>query len=289
MLDSVTLKIQPAITPREPYSRTEYSSGYKVNGRVRNLILTSSDEYSILTGSIPKFRNGSNIETLRFSEIASTINELENELQCDIGNAQILGLEWSSTIQTDYQPKVYYPTLGQTWPFERVPFKNSLYFNSSKRRILFYDKGKEARSPGNLLRYELSLPKAKNLGLTLVSLTKPEAFNQLTKSWLDVYLSINKIKKPMPKEVKTPTDLNRFFQSLGIEVLGGKDEALQLIDNLHRLGKIKDYNKTRMRQNLIDFVSSIGAPTDLEIELNHKFTEVANQNTQRIINFRNQA
>ncbi len=282
MIDSITLKISPPIMPRDIYSKTETYSGYIVKGKVKNLVLTSSEEYSILSGSLPNYLRGSNIQPLRFSEITSSINSLENDLQCDIANAKILGLEWSSTIATDYPPKTYYSILGETWPFERVPFKNSLYFNSPERKLLFYDKGRESKTEGNLLRNELRLPKAKKLGLTLSSLSQPEAFNQLTQSWLEVYFSINKIKKPMPKEVKTPSDLNRFFQSLGIEVLGGKDEAIQMIDNLHRQGMINDYNKSRMKKNLHDFITNIGSPTDLEIELNEKFTRVANQNTVQL-------
>ncbi len=281
MIDSITLKIQPAITPKEIYSKSESYSGYSVKGRVKNLILTSNEEYSILTGSLPKYLRGSNIEPLTFSEISTSIQTLENELQRDISNAQILNLEWSSTIKTDYSPKTYYSIIGETYPFERVAFKNSLYFNSSERRIILYDKGKEARVKDNLLRYELRLPKAKRLGLTLSSLTKPEAFNQLTKSWLDVYHSLNKIRKPMPKEVKSQKDLNRFLESIAIEMLGGKDEVLQMIDNLHRQGKIKDYNRTRMRQGITEFIENISSPNDLELELNQKFREVAKQNTIR--------
>ena len=85
----------------------------------------------------------------------------------------------------------------------------------------------------------------------------------------------------MPKEVKSQKDLNRFLESIAIETLGGKDEVLQMIDNLHRQGKIKDYNRTRMRQSIIEFIDNIGSQTDLEIELNEKFKEVANQNTIR--------
>jgi len=281
MIDSITLKIQPAITPKEIYNRSESFSGFRVKGRVKNLILSSNDEYSILTGSLPKFLNDSNIEPLTFSELSPTINKLTNELQCDIANAKILGLEWSSTIKTDHPPKTYYSLLGETWPFERVPFKNSLYFNSPRKRVLFYDKAKETRTEGNLMRYELRLPKAKSLDLTLSKLTEAHFFNQLTKSWLDVYFSINKIRKPMPKEVRTQKDLNRFLESLGIEVLGGKDEVYQLIDNLHRQGKVNDYNKSRMKRNLSDFINNIGSPSELEIELNEKFMNVAIQNTAK--------
>lgn len=282
MIDSVTLKIQPAIFPREIYSQTETFSGYQVKARVKNLWLTSNEEYSILTGSLPKFLNGSNIEPLRFHEMTTTIQELENQLQCDISNAQILGLEWSSTIETEYPPKTYYSILGETWPFERVPFKNSLYYNSPSRKLLFYDKGKESRTGGNWLRNELRMPKARKLCLSLSSLTCPETFNKLTKSWIDLYFSINKIKKPMPNKVKTPSDLNRFFQSLGIEVLGGKDQVLEMINNLHRQGKINHYNKSRMRKNLTEFLENIGTPTDLEEELNQKFQKVASQNTIKL-------
>lgn len=282
MIDSVTLKILPAIPPKEIYSKTELFSGYQVKGRVRNLTLTSNEEYSILKGSLPKYMNDSNVHPLSFLEIPSTINKLENELQSEIGTAQILNLEWSSTIPTDYPPKTYYSMLGETWPFERVTFKNSLYFNSSKNKVIFYDKGREARCNGNLLRYELRFPKVKSLGLTLQRLTCADTYNQLTKSWLDVYFSINKIRKPMPQEVKTKKDLNRYLESVGIETLGGKDQVLLIIDNLHRQGRINDYNKSRMKSDLTNFINNISQESDLEGELNSKIQMIADQNLIKV-------
>lgn len=282
MLDSITLKIQPAIAPEEIYSVEETLSGYRSKGRLRNLFISSCDEFTILKGSLPKFATGSNTETLSFAEISSTIEELENRLQTDISKAPILSLEWSSTIKTEQPPRVYYPILGETWPFERVPFKNSLYFNSPSKKALFYDKAKETRTTGNLLRYELRLPKAKSLGLTLGSLCQPAIFNQLTNTWFELYCSLNKIKKPMPKQVRSQRDLDRFYKSIAIEVLGGKDQQIQMIDSLHRQGLINDYNKSRMSKNLKNFIENIGVPTEFETELTEKFQRVANQNTVRL-------
>jgi len=279
MIDSVTLKIQPPIIPKEIIKRIETFSGYQINGRLKNLFLVTKDEYSVLRGSLPKFIHGSNLEPLRYNEIASTTKELENVLQRDVANSPILSIEWGATVKTAFPPKTYYPILGETWPFERVQFKNSLYFNSPKKKFIYYDKGKEARCSGNLLRSELRLPKTKPLELTLGKLSKPEDFNRLTKIWLDFYQSLNKIRKPVPLQLKTKTDLNRFYKSIGIEVLGGKDKALQMIDNLHRQGKINDCNKSRMKDDLKKFIANVSQATELEHELNEKFLLVANQNT----------
>lgn len=279
MLDAITLKIQPAISPIGIYSREETLSGYRAKGRLRNLFLSTCEEYTILKGSLPKFATGSNTETLTFSEVSSTIQKLEDELQVDISRAPILSLEWSSTIHTEQPPRVYYSVLGETWPFERVPFKNSLYFNSTGKKALFYDKARETRAKGNLLRYEMKLPKVKSLGLTLGSLRQPEVFSGLTRTWLDLYLSLNKIRKPMPKEVKSQRDLDRFYKSIGIEVLGGKDSQIEMIDNLHRQGLISDYNKSRMKANLRSFLENVGTPSELEQELTEKISRVARLNT----------
>ena len=78
-------------------------------------------------------------------------------------------------------------------------------------------------------------------------------------------------------------DLDRFYKSIAIELLGGKDEQLQMIDNLHRQGKINDYNKSRMKSDLINFVANVTKATDLEIELNEKFSQVAKENTVRML------
>lgn len=279
MLDSITIKIEPSISPIGIYSMEETLSGYRSKGRLKNLFISSCDEYTILKGSLPKFRTGSNTETLPFSEVTSTIQELENSLQVDISKAPVLSLEWSSTIQTEQPPKVYYSILGESWPFERVPFKYSLYFNSPSKKALFYDKGKETRTKGNLLRYEMKLPKAKSLGLTLGSLAQAEVFSGLTKTWFDLYLALNKIRKPMPKEVKTQRDLDRFYKTIGIEVLGGRDSQIEMIDNLHKQGLISDYNKSRMKANLKRFLENVSTPSELEQELTEKISQVARLNT----------
>ena len=83
----------------------------------------------------------------------------------------------------------------------------------------------------------------------------------------------------MPKEVKTPKDLNRFLISVAYEALGGRDAINEMITNLHRQGKVNDYNKTRMKQGLYSFEKNIAIPTDMEEELNEKFLKVATDNT----------
>jgi hypothetical protein len=163
----------------------------------RNLKVISNDAYTIVKGSLPKFVHGGNVETLPFNEILFTIQELSECLDRDISTAQILGVDWSTTINTQTKPTVYYSILGETYPFQRLPYKNSLYYNSSDRKLMFYDKGKEAGMVGNWLRNELQLMKLNKFGLTFHDLTKPQVFNSFTTQWLQVYQSINKLREPL--------------------------------------------------------------------------------------------
>lgn len=281
MIDSITLKIEPPLLPNEVIREIKTAAGVKFNSKCRNMDLITTNDYTILKGSLPKFMHGSNVRTLSYEEVAATIQELSNHLGRDISNALILGVDWSTTIMTENKPKVYYSILGETHPFQRVPFKNSLYFNTSAKKLLFYDKGKEARVSGNLLRNEVRWSNLKKLGLHLNDLAKPEVFTRFTRQWLDVYQSINKIRKPMPAKVRTPTDFNKYLSSIAIEVLGGKDEVISIINNLHSQGVITDYNKTRIKQNIVNLLQNIAHPTAMEEELNWKFTEVAKQNSHK--------
>lgn len=280
MIDAITLKVEPALNPVSYYKLTETAAGSKYHSKLANLDIISYPDYSIIKGSLPKYRYGSNVETLPFSEVSTTIQNLSNDLNSDLSGALILGVDWSTTIETEEQPKVYYSILGETWPFQRIPFKNSLYYNGNARKLLFYDKAKEAKVDGNLLRNEARWTNLKKLGLKFNDLAKPEIFTQLTQQWLDFYLSINKLRKPMPAQIKTPTQFSAWFDSIAIEALGGKDEVMTIINNLHAKGQINDYNKSRIKRRINQTIKTYGVQSDLEKELTEKFTAVAKRNFQ---------
>ncbi len=275
MVDTITLKIEPALKPIEVYRETKTLASTKVFSRCRNLELITNEDYTILKGSLPKFVHGSNIITLPFDEVFSTIQDLSNQLERDISNAQILGVDWSTTISTETKPTVYYSILGETHPFRRVHFMNSLYYNTNAKVLLFYDKGKEAKAIGNLLRNEVRWTNLKKYGLHFSDLAKPDVFNKFTEQWLETYVSINKIRKPMPKQIRNPKDWNRFMQSVALEALGGKDGAFEIVNNLHAQRDIAPHHKTRIKQNINQLIQNIGYPSNLEEELNLKFYEVA--------------
>ena len=265
--------------PKEVIRETRTAAGIRYNSKCKNMDIVTFEDYTILKGSLPKFMHGSNVITLPFNEISATIQELSNQLERDVSNALILGVDWSTTISTNYQPITYYSILGETYPFQRVPYKNSLYFNARAKTLLFYDKGKEARINGNLLRNEVRWTNLKKQGLQFHDLAKPEVFTMFTRQWLDVYQSINKIRKPMPKQINNQKDFNRFLTSVGIETLGGKDGVFEIVNNLHSQGTIKHHHKTRIKQSINNLIQNIACPSNLEEELNMKFSEVAKKHS----------
>lgn len=140
--------------------------GYSYKGELDNYKVYVSQTGISLIGSLAKFYLPSNVYTLTREATREAIEKMSDKFHTDISDAKVTRFDVSTVIPTKRSPKDYFSSLGDKPYFERVQAtKDTLYYNTQKRQLIFYDKNKEAKSKNviippalegkNLLRYEL--------------------------------------------------------------------------------------------------------------------------------------
>ena len=147
------------ITAHEKQDQIHYS------GSLKNLRIYVSERGVSIQGSLAKYYLSDNIQTLRRQDTEQAIQKLSDDLHLPIDEAQVSRVDFAHNFIMQYEPKVYYPYLGESQYFKRYIQPESLYYKNGNRTKLFYDKPAEAKSKGfkipevwtlkNVLRYEI--------------------------------------------------------------------------------------------------------------------------------------
>ena len=147
------------ITAHEKQDQIHYS------GSLKNLRIYVSERGVSIQGSLAKYYLSDNIQTLRRQDTEQAIQKLSDDLHLPIDEAQVSRVDFAHNFIMQYEPKVYYPYLGESQYFKRYIQPESLYYKNGNRTKLFYDKPTEAKSKGykipevwtlkNVLRYEI--------------------------------------------------------------------------------------------------------------------------------------
>jgi hypothetical protein len=164
-------------------------------------------------------------------------------------------VDFSTNIITDYTPTIYYPYLGQLSNFKRLVNPESIYYNQKAKKLLFYDKIKEAKHKKmdmpvqyfgkNLLRYELVLNRdvarfLKYNGLYAKDLCSEELFKKLLHIWYGYYQQIQKHSKklnPLEDKIINPSTFkNEMYNAL---VRKNPDEFYKMVAELKAKKKFK--------------------------------------------------
>jgi len=221
---------------------TEHNStdkGSSVTGKARDYSVFINDAGISLKGSLPKFLLTNNIQTLSRAEASQAIEKLSNTLHLPIKKSKVTRIDVSTVLLVDQPPCNYYPFLGNKPHFERLQAtKDTLYYNTNKRQLAFYDKVAEAKAKKikipetfigkNLLRFEARyknrLPTQFNMPIiTGETLTNERFYNGIVKRWGDEYFSINKLKSISIMDtstIKTPNDAKEVLFSFLLQNAG---------------------------------------------------------------------
>lgn len=235
MYDTINFWVDVLQTGADPFEVAQYlenvterqnnNTGYTCSGKLRNYNV-SCFQYGIsLQGSLATFYLPSNVGTLTRQTTREAIESLSDVLHLDIKSAKVTRLDIATAIQTKRQAKEYFSYLGNKPYFERVQAtKDTLYYNTNKRQLCFYDKAKEATKKGslipgtllgcNLFRYELRFKSEIQKQLQTSDcvngslLFERSFYNEMVQRWKNEFESINKLKssKYMVDGIKTPKD-----------------------------------------------------------------------------------
>ena len=258
-----------------------------VKGDLKNMTVFLNEGSISVQGSLCKYFYGNNCDTLSQSNTKEALENISSDLSLDISKARVTRIDFSTNIITDYTPTIYYPYLGQLSKFRRLVNPDSIYYNQKAKKLLFYDKIKEAKSKKmdipveyigkNLLRYELVLKSdvPRFLDYKVISgkdLYSEELYRKLLQLWHSYYQSIQKHSKQyklMAYNIKTPKDVESvLFKAM---VRKNPIEVKRLQEEIKAMGLFehKEYY-SRLNSKIRNIQKEEEVKNDLIDELNKK-------------------
>lgn len=256
---------------------------------------TSPPHTARVSGSIPKWINGSNVTAPTFAEVCHQIDQICGMLQISPNEARVTGLEFGSSYHVS-QPPVRYNELLWAYPksernthnkykdvqtinFQSLAKKNPTFCHT------FYDKGAEVlkkdgvKLDGNILRYELKylrslgrqLKWSSKEAITLHTLQDPRFYTLLIDKYITTFERITKLVEMNGNyKIKTSGDgVSRFLSQLANEQLKGDPNALKRF-----VEQVKAHNPnlsaqelSRMRSKIRSALNSSSSSDNLMSEL----------------------
>lgn len=271
--------------------------GYTCKGKLGDYTATINQAGVYLCGSLAKYYLPSNVYTLTRATIKEALEKMSDQLGVDMNAARPTRVDISTIIPTKRPPADYYSGLGNKPRFERKEWgKNTLYYTTAKRQLIFYDKTKEATAKNaaipptlegcNLLRYELRFTNRLQQQfeqpdpITAAILYNPYFYCWLIRSWQSEFKAIHKIKtiSAMTKTIKTTNDAFNALIAYALQVAGGQNLTSDFIADLKAQNTFADPKYyTRLKKKLNTTLSSPTAiaQSDLISELEQAVNDIA--------------
>jgi|TARA_R110000822_G_C15335815_1_gene495212 hypothetical protein len=208
-----------------------------IRGNAKNMVIRRNANSITVQGSLPKYQYGNNLQTLQRVDGGLIIDELSDLINTDLSKARLQRVDFSTNIITEHKPQYYYRFLGHLTRFYRHSDNSSLYYNQGCKKLLFYDKIKDAKAKQmpipkqyqnkNVLRYEMRLLKQVKKFFKRDVLAKDlidkQLYNYLLDKWYEYYKEIEKQKSKiniMSNQITSPKDFDKqlligLVQSLG--------------------------------------------------------------------------
>jgi hypothetical protein len=126
--------------------------------------------------------------------------------------SNISRIDFASNFILQFPEEIYYPYLGETQYYSRLPQPNGLYYNNQLRQLVFYGKEYEQKvkrqlipelyADRNVLRYEMRFKKQlrqqfKQPEVTAGFLTDETFYSELVNRWKREYLLIQKVNSKL--------------------------------------------------------------------------------------------
>lgn len=275
--------------------RQNERQGYTCTGRAGDYQVSISNRGVALLGSLAKYYLPSNVYTLTRATVQQAIEQMSDQLHTDVSEATVMRADVSTVIPTTRPPSDYYNYLGSKDRFTRLlTHPTTLYYNTQKKQLIFYDKTKEAAAKRalipptladcNLLRYELRYLKQMHKQLKradpiqAATLYNPDFYYMLVQQWKQEFETIKKIHRntTMMENIKTPKEAQtalfaRLLQQGGQTVI---DDFIADLKARKQFADPKYYSRLKS-----DLTRILQAPaecdTDLILEIEKAVADVA--------------
>ncbi len=223
-----------------------YEGGISVSGRLGRLVVGVTDGRVKVSGSLPKWYLGNNLQMIDRNGIHESIVRMSDMLHLPMDRAQVKEFHYAENLEMNYSPDLYFRYLGPNGHYRRYMIDDTLYYKLSGKTLVYYDKIKEYKSHKepvprqfkgiHLFRYEKRYLWAakcfKRDKLTAAMLYEPDFYQAIKEDWYKDYLSIWKIRKPMINFniVKTKKQFASMSELAFIESNGGVQKMLLDLD-----------------------------------------------------------
>lgn len=196
-----------------------------------------------LKGSLSQFYYQSNCYTLTRAATRAALDNMSDVLHIDMTTAKVTRLDFSNVILTQRPVHDYFSILGDKRYYTRLQATgNTLYYQTEKKKLAFYDKSREAKAKhkiiplewgecSNILRYELSFLKDVSKILKIDRITgrqlyDDKLYHKLVHIWGREFDTIKKINimESIPDHIHTPKEvkdylLTKFLQQEGQQII----------------------------------------------------------------------
>mgnify|MGYP001039397089 FL=1 len=262
-----------------------------IRGNAKNMVIRRNANSITIQGSLPKYHYGNNLQTLQRADIGLIIDELSDLISTDLSKSRLQRVDFSTNIITEHKPQYYYRFLGHLTRFYRHSDNSSLYYNQGCKKLLFYDKIKDAKAKQmpipqqyqnkNVLRYEMRLLKQVKKffkrDVLAKDLINQQLYNYLLDKWYDYYKEIEKQKSKMNimiNQITSPKDFDKqlliaLVQSLGYNCI---DDVIEQIKTKNVFHQREYYSRLKSKYRRLSKVDI--SDEDVINEIDMKINEV---------------
>ena len=262
-----------------------------ITGKAKNMVIRRNANSITVQGSLPKYQYGNNLQTLQRADTGLIIEELSDLISTDLSKARLQRVDFSTNIITEHKPQYYYRFLGHLTRFYRHSDNSSLYYNQGCKKLLFYDKIKDAKAKQmpipkqyqnkNVLRYEMRLLKQVNKffkrDVLANDLINKQLYNYLLDKWYEYYKEIEKQKSKiniMSNQITSPKDFDKqlligLVQSLGYSHI---DDVIEQMKTMKVFNQKEYYSRLKSKYRRLSKVDI--SDEDVISEIDMKINEV---------------
>lgn len=267
---------------------------YVLTGNFRNMKVTASNENIKIENSLTKMFLGDNIKMLSKKDVKSAIDLLSDELQLPFKHSKVSKLHFGLNIMLQHPVNLYLPYLGLNGRYTRLMQPTSLEYRTKARQFVLYDKiaqMKASKEPINQLyenknvlriekRYNARFADYFNMPeIRASNLYSDNLYTLLVNDWIKDFrnIKINKQLKLDMDNITTVKDQQRLGILVLIEKLGGKQQALNELNERYAKGIITKKQKFDIKKAYEDAekLSAIYVENDLTKELTSKVYQVS--------------
>lgn len=256
--------------------------------KLKNLKISERKHSLQISGSLPYYYLGNNVQTLRRNDTKLAIEKLQDDLELKLNNANVYRIDFASNFIMNHPYKNYFDLLIDA-PYTFKGFvDDTIYFQNDQRKMVFYGKINEMidkkipvperflEHKETMLRYELRY--IKNIkdqlkqNVKVTDLYDSNFFNRMVVKWKENYQSIIKQQKINmdSKKFKTSKDFMNFLAFNFISEKG-IDEILNLIGaNSSKFNSTVEVSRTKRKIKDMIKDKNCTIPNELIEELDEK-------------------